>query len=196
MGPRRAFDRPAWDDPDARPELLLRYLDQIRLQASIAAWALDHIGDAGKRQDTVALWGGLQAFIGAQGCLSLLLWPDSRGLKERGRAMRALLSVGDDSPLRDRSARNDLYHLDERMDRWARQSRNRDSVTASVEHLSAVLDAGIELGDVLSLFDPQRGSVVLAGTEHPILPLRGALIAVLERLPSAYSALEREIRQR
>lgn len=52
-----------------------------------------------------------------------VFWPTDRAARARGRRLRQLATLPDEGhPLDDRRLRNHIEHLDERLDRWTRES--------------------------------------------------------------------------
>jgi hypothetical protein len=69
------------------------------------------------------------AFLIHAANISKLLWPKPKSAA-RGSQLRAILSVPGQSPLNKRSRRNDLEHIDERLEQWiaAKRSQGIDPV--------------------------------------------------------------------
>lgn len=72
--------------------------------------------------DSDDLWYSIQGFLVCAGNISKLLWPPRTGDAQRGRLLRDLLQVPEDSPLTVRTFRNHFEHFDERLDEWARKT--------------------------------------------------------------------------
>jgi hypothetical protein len=129
-----------------QPEDQRVYLSELRAQCSavmLAANDLEHLLDnaftaglfGGQSEHKVRFWYALQSFLTAAANISKLLWPiETRGRSkedkiladwrlERGRDLRQLLTVPDDSPLRSRTFRDHVEHFDERLDQWVHDAQ-------------------------------------------------------------------------
>lgn len=92
------------------------------------------------------LWSNAQLFFGAVANLSKLLWGKGESQAMGRDNLRSSLGVAEDSPLRSRQARNDMFeHLDEELLKWAR-----------------------EWGPEALVFDATSGSVQRYGDADPI----------------------------
>ncbi|WP_422929014.1 hypothetical protein [Singulisphaera sp. PoT] len=71
------------------------------------------------RKHQEAYWQPLQVFLVFAGNASKVVFPDHRGSVVRGKELRRILGIADDSPLNtsSRRLRNCLEHFDERMDK-------------------------------------------------------------------------------
>jgi hypothetical protein len=83
------------------------------LQQSLRRSAIDH----------VEIWANVQSLLVAAGITSRLLWPAAEKSRARGRSLREMLRVADDSPLVSRRIRDSFEHFDERLDAWADEMR-------------------------------------------------------------------------
>jgi hypothetical protein len=99
------------------------YTEEVWIHARAALGAFEEmrrwLADARTRQRR-EVWVVLQGFLVHTGMVSKLLSPPTKALvsRNRGETLRAHLNVPADSALLDRSARNAIEHLDERMDNW------------------------------------------------------------------------------
>lgn len=67
---------------------------------------------------THAILNELQNIVIQGAALSRYFWPVRNDYEERGRLLRAALSVDDSSPLKARDLRNAIEHFDERLDKY------------------------------------------------------------------------------
>lgn len=79
---------------------------------------LELISQPDNRQST-QVWMTLQSALLSYGSVSRFLFPPRNGAtaQKRGEDLRLELGIADESPLRDRDARNAVEHFDERLDR-------------------------------------------------------------------------------
>jgi hypothetical protein len=112
----KADNKESWADFEVLPFLreiyrqcrwgLRSHAELKQVLASIAAYDVD-----------LEPWFHVQNLLVCACIVSRFLWP-TPALEERGRALREFLRVPEDSPLADRHLRNDLEHIDERLDKW------------------------------------------------------------------------------
>lgn len=64
------------------------------------------------------VWYSVQAFLISIGNISKILWPGNKKSIDRGKHLRSLLGIDNQSVLRERKFRNHFEHFDERLDQW------------------------------------------------------------------------------
>jgi hypothetical protein len=142
---------------------------EIGRQARIALRAAAELDRAANRPETDfdGIFGAIQALLAAAANISKVLWPVSTRatrdvIPRRGAILRARLTVGDDSALRDRRLRNHFEHFDERLESFiAQQTRSFADVLVGAAPGSRP--------DYLEQFyfrryDPERNEAALAAT--------------------------------
>lgn len=70
------------------------------------------------------VWFLAQSFLTHSGMVSKMLDPIYEEHKYRGRLLKQHLGVKDDSPIFARGARDNLEHIDERINRWVKDRKN------------------------------------------------------------------------
>lgn len=144
---------------------------------------------------TLEYWAAVQALLGAAGNVSKLLWPPGRSdlgaVPGRGEQVRQLLAIPNDSPLRDRTARDHAEHFDERLERWASRTVRRDFVDMSAGPIERVASQGIEVGDIMRFLDIDRRKLYFAGEVFELNPLRAALRDAHDRAIQARETISR-----
>ena len=82
-----------------------------------------------ENKDNRLVWGGIQSLLSHAAMISKILLPDTSNNKhvrsERSRKLKEILNVKDRSLLLSRTVRNNVEHLDERLDAWIEQGTNR-----------------------------------------------------------------------
>ena len=112
------------------------FISEIKTQCEFALKAVEKLRQKLELGDTRPVFFYAQAFLGAAGNVSKLLWPRSPKIPGRGERLRELLRVPDDSPAEPRTFRNHFEHFDERLENWAMTSKRKvfvDFNVASVE---------------------------------------------------------------
>ena len=121
-----------------RPEFEnLIYLQEVKTQCSSVLFALEQFNkrlqeftQPGKLEDrntpSSEVFRALHSILTHAANVSRLLFPNRKRdeyAQQRGKKLRDVLGVDDDSPIADRSLRNHLEHYDERLDQWAQSSQ-------------------------------------------------------------------------
>jgi hypothetical protein len=114
-----------------------------------------------------------------------IFWPADAKYQERGRELRDLVSLNDDSPLKNKGLRNRLQHFDEKLEAWLKKPQTE-------AHLGDLcVDGKVKMNGKriygLREFDSQTMTFVFQGTEFPIAPVEAAardLIAKIGALPA------------
>lgn len=95
-------------------------VEEVSYQASMALphyeLAESYLNNFETRQNR-AVWAHIQAFLMHAGVISKLAHPP-RQAAQRGDLVRRLLEIEEASPIFDRNGRNNVEHLDERLDLW------------------------------------------------------------------------------
>lgn len=98
-------------------------IEEITYQSMMADGHFDtftHYIQSSKERQNRLVWAHLQSFLMHCGMVSKFAKPP-RGNEfstQRGQAVCDLFELADESPIFDRSARNNLEHFDERLDDW------------------------------------------------------------------------------
>lgn len=137
VGVSNAIIRPAapqWFTPQAENS----YLWELNCQLQAIRISLDSLrqGLAKDALDMDALVASSLLFLGATAAISKILWPIEKGTqgdatkklverekKMRGRYLREVLSVPEDSPFKSRDVRNGFEHFDESLDAFFRSGK-------------------------------------------------------------------------
>jgi hypothetical protein len=105
------------------PEHLHVLVEEVWLNATVSIGeyvAMLHLLKLEETRQHRAVWVRAQAFLTHAAMTSKFLFPPSRKgfAKRRGALLRDHLAVGDESPLKARTARDAAEHFDERLDAW------------------------------------------------------------------------------
>ena len=163
------------------------YLQEVRSQCILAHQATKDmaalLADAPLDAQAPRFWYCLQAFLAAAANISKLLWP-SVSAAERGRELRALLGINNDSPLRARGLRNDIEHMDERLDVWARAAEADEDLALFVRLIEGGGTGlvGLDPTRCFLFFDASTYRVTVAGREYELLPISWAISSLAEKV--------------
>ena len=97
------------------------FICEIVQQAKVAGWAAKHLPKSTDDFDSLEVWCSIQLILVAAGNVSKILWPGKK-YSSRGKALRQLLNVNDESPLSNRNLRNHFEHYDERIEKWFKKT--------------------------------------------------------------------------
>jgi hypothetical protein len=155
------------------------FLHEIERQSSFAVMAADDLESALRAQDGYRVWYSVQGLLIAVGNISKLLWPVVAH-EERGRRLRQLLGVPDDSVLAPRTFRNHFEHFDERLESWATSSERRNFVDSNIGPPGMIV--GIDPGDYLRNLDPENLAVTFRGDQYELSSIVQAVRTLQKRM--------------
>lgn len=186
------------DVPGAARDRSVRdlYVREIHLQCRFALEAFETAltfakEDRGDHHEQ--LWGAVQSLLAAVAIISrLLVGDDIRGDRvakqfgrDRGRKLRQLLRIDDDSPILDRRLRNHLEHVDQRLDDLARDERTTviidRFVTRGVRPVLFYDETRSEHAPLLREIAPDDGFVAFRGDSYDVFALRSELRCLAQR---------------
>ncbi|WP_229007426.1 hypothetical protein [Methylophilus sp. Leaf408] len=101
-----------------KPLAEMVFISEVVKQANIAKRASERLCAMNDSFDALEVWCSIQSILVAAGNVSKILWPSRKISIPRGEALRALLSIDDQSLLSDRKLRNHFEHYDERIEDW------------------------------------------------------------------------------
>ncbi|MCB0324024.1 MAG: hypothetical protein KDD69_10635 [Bdellovibrionales bacterium] len=133
---------------------------------------------ANKHRDIDLIWSRIFSLLTAGANISKFLWPSKPQAEMRGKLLREYLSVPVDSPLKDRSIRNDFEHFDERLDTFVTQER------------ANIFDGGVgpraafpcSESELFRHFDPETWQCIYQGRSYPLRPVIRAVITLREEI--------------
>lgn len=94
------------------------FMSEIKHQCRLGAMAYDDITKGLVEHNQDLVWYSVQAFLISIGNISKLLWPGNKKSLDRGKQLRKLLCIDNQSVLRSRKFRNHFEHFDERLEHW------------------------------------------------------------------------------
>ncbi len=159
------------------------YKKEVNLQYTFALIAVSNIDNSLKMLDNPKdidtfvktmnfIFYSIHSFLISTGNLSKLFWPSNNAGefgKQRGKKLREIFSLEDNSPLNSRTLRNHFEHFDERL----------DNLVASRQNIRADLNIGniktfagnLKPEDYLRHYDPTTKTVYFKGDKFSILPI-------------------------
>jgi len=132
---------------------------------------------------SIAFWASVQYLLTSTANISKSLWGQSGKLRVEREPLRRSLEVPDDSPLEATDLRNDLEHIDERLDRWYARSTSHNYIDANIGPAGSIV--GIARANIFRHYDPATGVVTFWGRDYSIP-------AIVEALNTLRPIVERE----
>ena len=160
--------------------LMHLFLREIYRQTTFSLMAARGILSGALSKEHVQVWFQIQAFLVSTGNISKLMWPAGKETQDRGEALRARLSVLDDSPLRDRRLRNHFEHFDTRLDQWAAESRKKWFVDSGIGRVEDLPDVDVQ--DSLRNFDPRALVISVRGDTYEFELILRELLSLYPRV--------------
>ncbi len=149
------------------------FLSEVATQCEFALRAIDLFRQAMAAGDTRGVFFCAQAFLGATGNVSKLLWPTDAKYSARGDELRKILGVPDDSPVAPRTFRNHFEHFDERLEEWAAKSKRKNFVDSNILGPQGIV--GIDREDFLRNLDPTTLHLTFRGDAYDLATVEEAL---------------------
>jgi hypothetical protein len=111
-------------------------------------------------------WSSIQNCLTAVANISKALWGQTGKYSAERKPLRDSLDVGDDSPLKPTSMRNNFEHFDERLDDWYATSANHNYLDHMIGPPNIV--GGFADTDMFRVFDPTTAELVFWGKRYPL----------------------------
>lgn len=119
------------------------------------------------------------------GSASRIFWPVRDKAKARGARMRALTALPDEHPFRDRTLRNTVEHLDERLDVWTAESPRPFTTVQMVLHDDDPYIRHQASESILMTYQVAHKRVSVLGESFDLNELRKILLDVQQRISVA-----------
>jgi hypothetical protein len=153
--------------------ILILLQGEVEWQTRTALIAHEDMQAALRENDHARFWYAAQAFLSAAANVSKILGtPNSKTSPNERARLRAMLRVGDDSPLLSRELRNHFEHYDARIIELAQEHPHEGGVDAHVGHPDDYGESGRYL---LRCFDPEEQQFWFRGKPFPLRPWVEAL---------------------
>lgn len=148
------------------------FLEEAKKQCKFALIAVENIKCGLEKYDTDLFWFSVHGFLSATGNLSKLL--------KRAKPLATILEINDDHIIFDRAFRNHWEHFDERIERWAINSKNKVFVDCNIGPASQfeVFADAIPFRN----YEVDTGCLVFAGDRMEVQKLIDAIYQVKVKL--------------
>jgi hypothetical protein len=157
------------------------YLESIVYAAERALSAFERFDEAYARgdQDNLAV-ANVQEALTHIGELSRIFWPsrDNGISSDRGEKLRLAFSLGDDSPLKNRSLRDTLEHFDERLDIYLKQFPVGQIIPSSIVEMISAVPKPVR---AFRLLDPHSSTFVVLDEVYEFGSLCESTKAILQK---------------
>ncbi|MCM3573273.1 hypothetical protein M3172_08705 [Mesobacillus subterraneus] len=145
---------------------------EVQKQCEFALTSTMYINDFFKNDSSAhnnQLWYFVQNFLISTANVSKLLWGSKSTIAMR-QVLRESLGVDEDSPLKIRDFRNHFEHYDERVERWASSSTNRNFIDSNIGPIRAFGNA-FNQEDFFRNFDPELMAITFQGQTYELQPI-------------------------
>jgi hypothetical protein len=166
------------------PMLLRLFQQETRAHCKyilIATNQLDQRNSTGSYDD--AFWRELQTFVASAANVSKLLWGQGGKFAKERKPLRDSINVKDSSPLKHTTMRNHFEHIDERLDRWWRESATHNIANYNVGP-STMID-GLKTIELFRAYDPSTRTARFWGNTYN-------LKEIVEEVERIYPLLQTE----
>jgi len=160
--------------------LLKLFQRQVLFQCECAMFAANELNIALQNRDSKRVFYGLQNLLNAAANISKALWGQQGKLSSKRQSLRISIGVNDDSPLKPVIMRNNFEHLDERLDKWWKESKQHNHFDFSILPKSSV--QGIAPIDWFRVFDPSTTDLYFWSQEFNIQDIVTELQKILPKL--------------
>jgi hypothetical protein len=162
--------------------MLLRiFQGQVALQCKFLLQSAQDLNAALKKMDTERIFYALQNLLNAGANISKSLWGQGGRLAQKRKPLRDSINIGDDSPLRQVTMRNNFEHFDERLERWWNESKRHNYADMNIGPKGGYI-FGLETIDMFRLFDPNTTDLTFWGEEFNIQAIVTEAQNILPRL--------------
>ena len=160
--------------------LLRLFQQQILFQCKSMLFAAKDIDESLKKKDTTSLFYAIQNLLSAAANISKALWGQGGKFSQKRKTLRDSIGVDDNSPLKNVTMRNNFEHLDERLEKWWKESPRHNHFDLSIMPKSAV--QGIDSIDWFRVFDPITADLYFWSQEFNIKDLISEILKILPKL--------------
>lgn len=160
--------------------LLRLFQRQVLFQCECAMFAASELNIALQHRDSKRVFYSLQNLLNAAANISKALWGQQGKLSSKRQILRTSIGVNEDSPLKPVTMRNNFEHLDERLDKWWKESKQHNHFDFSVLPKSSV--QGIASIDWFRVFDPTTTDLYFWSQEFNIQEIVTEIQKILPKL--------------
>ena len=137
--------------------------------------------------DPASLISAVQEAVGHAGALSRYFWPSPTGKRNnqyelkfaRGKKLREIYKIGEDSPLANRELRNAWEHFDEKLDSYVLSNDAGCFFPTPIVDSHTLADE--PTGKIFKLIDPNNHCLVLLGKKFFFEPIRAEVERIFIR---------------
>ena len=134
---------------------------QILFQCQVFALAMLDFKASLVTNDVTRSWCAVQNLLNAAANISKALWGKAGKLAEERKPLRESIGLQDDSPLRNVTMRNNFEHMDERLDKWWKESTRHNVIDFGFGDMhSPSIVQGIDNIDIFRNFVPRTGELI------------------------------------
>ena len=172
------------------------YLDELLSQSLAATVSYDslirHLSNQQAR-NTVLVWSDITAFLAHAGVVSKILFPALADRRDRADEILEALGIDDLPNIRVRSGRDNIEHIDERIDNWAARDANALVSMVFEDRAGYEYICTPEKAVRRALIEPEMAYVSENRNGGRVETPLGAILAELEQVQNlAFNAMQRD----
>ena len=173
-------------DNNQKQFILGTYLFELATQCDFAKLSMAYLRFALEAKDLKLAFYSSHSFLNHVGNISKLLWPDVMTKRkipesiERGKELRRVLKISENSSLKDKTFRNHFEHYDSRIDEWVLKSKHHvyvDMLIGPVETISAV-----DFNDIMRHFNPDTFLLSFHGGTYDLVSAEKEVTELLNKI--------------
>lgn len=160
--------------------LLRMFQYQVALQCKFLILSAKEIERSLGERDVENTFYAIQNFLNSGANISKALWGQCGRHADERKQLRDSVGIGDNSPLRKVTMRNNFEHFDERLDKWWKKSKRHAYADMLIGNKDMI--GGIEKKDTFRRYDPVTTDIVFWGQEFNLKQLLTEAKRILPKL--------------
>ncbi|CAD2074874.1 hypothetical protein JEOAER750_01028 [Jeotgalicoccus aerolatus] len=133
-----------------------------------------------QEEDNDIFWLYISSFLNATANISKILWGSNKKIYEKRKPLRETLNITSDMKIKERIFRNNFEHIDERIAKWSRISKNKNIVINGFFDLHMV--QGIEPHEFIRIYQPSKHSLYFMGEDYEFEPILKELTEIRNKI--------------
>jgi hypothetical protein len=160
--------------------LLRVFQRQVLLQCKFLMLAANEVNQGLKLKDTDRTFYALQNMLVAGANIAKSLWGGGGKLEAQRKPLRDSIGISDSAQLRNVTMRHNFEHLDERLDRWWKESKQHNHIDLSIGPSDMI--SGTAEMDKFRHFDPVTTDMIFWGEQFNLQQIVNEVQMILPRL--------------
>jgi hypothetical protein len=150
---------------------------QVASQCNFLLFAAEEANKALQQHDVKRVFYAMQNLLNAAANISKILWGSGGKYADARKPLRDIIGINDGSPLREVTMRNNFEHIDERIDRWWKESKGHNLTDMNIGPVSTPNEI-----DNFRNFNPTTKNMTFWGQEFNLQKLVDEAGTILSKL--------------